>query len=45
MSNMSIITCKAFEMNEYFHHFAMKTIERYAVKTMISDIAEEFYEN
>jgi len=45
MSKMSVITNKAIEYNEeYSHYFAMKAIELYGVRAIISGIAVEFDE-
>jgi len=37
------VTSKTIETNKYVHCFAIKTIEFYAVRVIISDIAVEFY--
>jgi len=42
MSKMLVITSKTIELNEYVHYFAMKTIEFYAVRMGILDIAAGF---
>jgi len=44
MFKMSVITSKAIESNENVHYFAMKTIEFYAVRKGVLDIAADFGE-